>query len=151
MRSLGFCIALVISACSATENIGQQNAPIVHGDDCAVHVDQTSCLADQGCTWADLGRPCQLGMPCQSGVCFSQTMGSGGGSGSGSGHTGCACPDGGVCFEQLGGPAQSVPPEVQCTVPAPGTGDPCPRITGEGTCTASLDVSGLCLCDNGIR
>ena len=147
MRSLGFCVALAFSACSATETIGQQNGPLVTGDDCAVHADQTSCLADQGCTWADLGRPCQLGMPCQSGVCFAQTMGSG----SGSVGTGCACPNGGVCFEQIGGPAIQSPPEIECTLPSPGTGDPCSRITGEGTCTPSLEVTGLCLCDNGIR
>ncbi len=34
---------------------------------------------------------------------------------------------------------------------APGTGDPCARITGEGTCSDSATVTGLCVCDNGIR
>lgn len=149
MKSLGLAIALLFAACSATENIGQQNAPVINGDDCAVHSDQTSCLADSGCAWAELGRPCQIGVPCQSGVCYSP--GSGSGSGSGSGMAGCACPNGGVCYEQIGGPAVQNPPEVQCTVPAPGSGDPCSRITGQGTCTDSLDVTGLCLCDNGIR
>jgi hypothetical protein len=56
-----------------------------------------------------------------------------------------------VCFEQLGGPAQSSPPQVECIDPSPGTGDACARITGEGNCSDSPDVTGLCLCDNGIR
>src|SRR5262249_19746053 len=124
-------------------------APVVTGDDCAVYVNEDSCLADQNCEWADYGRPCQVGMPCQSGVCFAKTMGSG--SGSGSAHTACACPNGAVCYEQIGGPAQPDPTQVQCILPDPGTGDPCARITGQGVCTDSVDVFGLCVCDNGIR
>lgn len=149
MRSIEVCLAVVLAACSTTQNVGQQNAPILDGDKCAVHADRDSCAADTGCLWADLGVPCQVGMPCQSGVCYGQTSGSG--SGSGSAGTGCACPNGGVCFEQIGGPAQMTPPEVQCTTPDPGTGDPCARIVGEGTCTPSMTVTGLCLCDNGAR
>jgi hypothetical protein len=156
MKTLGICItfASVIAACSSTENIGQQNAPVISGDECAVHADQPSCVADEECQWFDLGRPCQEGMPCQSGVCVSKSgSGSGSGSGHGGGMAGCVCPNGGVCFEQIGGPAQhpGTGPEVQCTVPTPGSGDPCARITGQGTCTDDSSVSGLCLCDNGIR
>ena len=150
MKALGLSIAFVVFACSATETIGQQNGAVVSGDDCAVHADATSCRADASCLWADLGRPCQLGVPCQSGVCFAP--GSSMGSGSGSGHAGCVCPNSGVCFEQIGGPPSMSPsPEIQCTTPAAGNGDPCSRITGQGTCTDSLEVTGLCLCDNGAR
>ena len=56
-----------------------------------------------------------------------------------------------MCFEQIGGPAQSAPPDVGCTVPAAGSADPCARIQGEGTCAPSENVSGLCICDNAIR
>ena len=65
----------------------------------------------------------------------------------------CACPNDGVCFEQVGGTAQSGggDPDIQCTTPAAGDGDPCARIRGQGTCNDDPNVSGLCLCDNGIR
>jgi len=42
-------------------------------------------------------------------------------------------------------------PAIECILPASGSGDPCPRIQGQGMCTDSTTVSGLCICDNGIR
>jgi hypothetical protein len=120
-----------------------------------VHVDQTTCTADTPCTWYELGRPCpDDGTVCQSGVCSNPAgSGSGGGSGSGSTGAGCACSNGGVCYEQVGGTAQQggTGPEVQCTTPAAGDGDPCGRIAGQGVCSDSTQVTGLCICDNGIR
>lgn len=79
--------------------------------------------------------------------------GSGSGSGSSSTTAACACPNGEVCYEQVGGPAQQAgtSPTIACILPAAGTGNPCPRIQGEGTCIDSTTVSGLCVCDNGIR
>jgi hypothetical protein len=71
--------------------------------------------------------------------------------------THCSCPNGGVCFEQIGGPAQRAGdgPAVQCTIPESngGCGSPnaCAHLAGEGTCTDSATIAGLCVCDNGIR
>ena len=146
---LGLLCFLVACAADKTSSTGAE----VTGDDCAVHNDQASCAADTGCQWEDLGRPCQDGQPCVSGVCSSPPGSGGGGSGSGSssGHAACACPNGGVCFEQIGGTAQQGDPEIQCATPSAGSGDPCSLITGEGTCTDDPNVTGLCLCDNGIR
>jgi hypothetical protein len=57
-----------------------------------------------------------------------------------------------VCFEQVGGTVQQGSgEEVQCAVPGAGSGDVCARIEGQGTCRPSEAVSGLCVCDNGIR
>ena len=131
---------------------GQQSSTTaqVIGDMCTTHVDEVSCTAETGCQWFGLGRPCpDDGSYCQSGVCQSPNSGSG----SAGGGAACACPDGGVCFEQIGGPAQmsGSGEEIMCTTPSAGSGDPCARIEGEGTCRASETVSGLCICDNGIR
>jgi hypothetical protein len=146
-------VLVALAACSSQQS---STTAQVSGDMCAVHVDQTSCMAESGCQWFGLGRPCPTdGSYCQSGVCQAPGSGSGSsGSGSGaSGGVGCACSDGGVCFEQIGGPAQMTgsSPQIMCTVPAAGSGDPCTRIVGEGTCKDSETVSGLCICDNGIR
>jgi len=143
--------ATALAGCTDAGGGPGQTSPELSGDPCAVHMDQTACLAEDGCGWYAYGRPCPGdGSYCPAGVCQS-TAGSG--SGSGSGSAACACPDGGVCFEQLGGPAQQGggEPTIACTTPAPGDGDPCLRIEGQGTCSDSPTVSGLCMCDNGIR
>ena len=64
--------------------------------------------------------------------------------------TSCMCSNGGVCFEQIGGPPQSTPPMIGCAQ-VPDQGDRCALIKDQGRCTASTSVTGLCLCDNGIR
>jgi hypothetical protein len=138
-------------ACGGDDG-GKSGAAQLSGDSCAAHVDQESCVADSPCQWYGLGRPCPAdGSYCQSGVC--QDPGAGGGSGSGGAGAACACPDGGVCFEQVGGTVQqgSGGDEIQCAVPGSGSGDVCARIEGQGTCQPSETVSGLCVCDNGIR
>jgi len=141
--------ALVLAAACG----GHQASSVaqITGDTCAVHVDETTCLGQSGCQWYGLGRPCPAdGSYCQSGVCQSPN---GGGSTTDSGGTACACPDSGVCFEQIGGTTQDMGGayDIQCAVPAAGSGDACSRIEGQGTCRASEAVSGLCVCDNGIR
>jgi hypothetical protein len=149
MRSI---LAVLVFAIGCTSSDSGTSQPQLDGDTCAVHLDQTDCLAQSGCNWYAYGRPCPNdGSYCPAGVC--QSAGSGSGSGSGSAGAACACSDGGVCFEQLGGPAQqgSGASEVGCTTPAPGDGDPCARIEGQGTCSDSDQVSGLCVCDNGVR
>jgi hypothetical protein len=62
------------------------------------------------------------------------------------------CFNGGVCFEQIGGTVQPTgePPEIQCAV-VPDQGDRCALIAGQGHCSASPNVTGLCICDNAIR
>jgi hypothetical protein len=62
----------------------------------------------------------------------------------------CVCRNGEVCFEQIGGPAQSTMPMFGCAQ-VPDQGDRCALIQDQGRCTASTSVTGLCLCDNGIR
>ena len=144
-----FALALVaVVGCS-----GHQASTVaqITGDTCALHVDETTCLGEAGCQWYGLGRPCPAdGSYCQSGVCQSP---SGGGGGSAGGGAACACPDGGVCFEQIGGTTQDMGGayDVECAAPAAGSGDECARIQGQGTCRASEEVGGLCICDNGIR
>jgi hypothetical protein len=149
-------LALVIVGLAACGGQQSSTTAQISGDTCAVHIDQTSCVAQSGCQWFGLGRPCPAdGSYCQSGVCQGpSSSGSGTGSGSASGGAACACPDGGVCFEQIGGPAQQTGgggDQIMCAVPAAGSGDACARIEGEGTCRDSETVSGLCICDNGIR
>ena len=148
-------ITLLFVACATHSS--STNEPLLQGDTCEIHMDQTNCVAETGCQWFDLGRPCPAnGTPCQSGVCQGPGSGSGSGSngsGVGSGSAACACSNGGVCYEQVGGPAQQggTEPQIECTIPTAGTGDACARITGQGTCSDSTTVFGLCLCDNGIR
>ncbi len=144
-------LAFVLLAGCTTSTSSTQ--PKLTGDQCAVYTDSQTCNADSDCTWFGTGCACPPNDPsctCSPGACGSKT---GNGSSSGSGTTGaaCACPNGGVCYEQIGGPATMTPPTIECTTPTAGTGDVCTRITGEGTCTESMTVSGLCLCDNGIR
>ena len=141
---------LLVAACSDTTSSTQ---PKLTGDQCAVYTNDQTCNADTACTWYGTGCACPPNDPsctCSPGACGSKS-GGGSGGGSGSAMAGCACSDGGVCYEQIGGPATSSPPTIECATPAAGSGDPCGRIQGEGTCRDSTTVSGLCLCDNGIR
>ncbi|MGE5181392.1 MAG: hypothetical protein ACM31C_05000 [Acidobacteriota bacterium] len=147
--------ALLLFVASCTDHKASTNEPVITGDSCALYTDATSCNADPACMYFGTGCACPPNDPsctCSPGACGSKS-GSGSGSGSGSSTAACACPNGEVCFEQIGGPAQmsGTSPTIECTLPASGTGDPCPRIQGEGTCTDSTTVSGLCVCDNGIR
>jgi hypothetical protein len=62
----------------------------------------------------------------------------------------------GICMEQVGGPALpgAGTPQIQCVDPTPGClGWPavCGCITGQGHCQPSTTVTGMCICDNGIR
>jgi hypothetical protein len=153
-RALYLAVLLAVGCAS---NAGTTHDYAISGDGCKIYADQATCAAHAGCSWFAIGAPCQVGQPCQSGVCAS-TSGGGSGSGSGSGSAACACPDGGACWEQIGGPAQQSggEPQIQCgpayacpgdTIPC----DPCASITGQGTCTLDPNVANLCLCDNGIR
>jgi len=143
----------LVFAC-ADQGTGKTNEPVLTGDACAVHADTAACQADQACTWFGTGCACPPNDPacvCSPGACGSKTS-NGSGTGSGSSSAGCACPDGGVCYEQIGGTVTTMTsPPIECTTPAPGNGDPCARIDGQGTCTDSTTVAGLCVCDNGIR
>lgn len=150
MRAL---LALALVAFPGCTESTSSTQPKLTGDQCAVYTDSQTCSADMDCTWFGTGCACPPNDPmcsCSPGACGSKT-GNGSSSGSGSTMAACACPNGGVCYEQIGGPAMQMPPSIACTTPAAGTGDPCARIQGEGTCTDSMTVSGLCLCDNGIR
>lgn len=154
MRRLVF--VLVFAAC-ADKGSSTTNEPVLTGNTCQVHTDATSCDQDTDCQWLGTGCACPANDPscsCPPGACESKSgQGSGTGSGSGTSTAACACPNGEVCYEQIGGPAQQAGsgPMIDCTLPAAGTGDPCSRISGQGTCTDSATVSGLCVCDNGIR
>ena len=152
MNRLAFLL-VVLFGCTDSKNATDQLE--IRGDVCAVHSDQTACAADHTCIWYDYGQPCPPGGSfCPGGVCQSKSSGGGGGGGSGSGGgTGvasCVCFNGGVCFEQIGGPVQSAPPAVQCAQ-VPDQGDRCSLIEDQGRCTASTSVTGLCLCDSGVR
>jgi hypothetical protein len=140
----------LLAGCSESTST---NTPKLTGDQCAVYTNSDTCNADNDCTWYGTGCACPPNDPncmCSAGACGSKSN-PGGGSGSGSTMAGCACSDGGVCFEQIGGPATMNPPMIDCTTPAAGSGDPCGRIQGQGACHDSTTVSGLCLCDNGER
>ena len=154
MRKL-FVGVLFTVACAT--NTSTKHDYVLSGDTCEVYNDQQSCDAHSPCTWIATEQPCQVGQPCPGGgACIDPTGTGSGSSGSGSGGAACACPDGGVCYEQIGGPAQQAgsEPDIQC-YPAsacPGScSNPCDEIVGQGTCTPDPNVSGLCLCDNGIR
>ena len=148
----GALMMLVLAAC-ADQGTGTSHDPVLSGDACAVYTETAACNADNACTWFGTGCACPPNDPscvCSPGACGSKNPGSG--SGSGSSSAGCACSDGGVCYEQIGGTAtMNMSPMIECTTPTPGSGDACARITGQGTCTDSTTVSGLCICDNGIR
>jgi hypothetical protein len=153
MNRLALMLAVVLG-CTDSKNTTDQLE--IQGDACAVHSDQSACAADHTCIWYDYGRPCPPdGSFCPGGVCQSITSGGGGGGSGGHGGTGtasCVCFNGGVCFEQIGGPARptSTPPAVQCAQ-VPDQGDRCSLIEDQGHCIASPSVTGLCLCDNGVR
>jgi len=152
---------LFVLGCASNDTTKHDYA--ITGDQCKVYDDQTSCDAHSPCHWYDLGIPCQVGQPCVSGVCSAPSTGGGGtggggggGGGTGSGSAACVCFDGGVCYEQIGGPAQQsgTTPQIQC-YPASacpgGCSSVCDEIVGQGTCSEDPNVSGLCICDNGIR
>jgi len=148
-RSPSFALLFVLGCASNTSSNADY---VIHGDQCKVYMDQQSCGSHGDCEWFELGVPCQVGQACVSGECQSPPTGSG----SGSGSAACACTDGGVCFEQVGGPAQQggTAPDVQCYPPSAcpgGCGNACDEIVGQGTCTPDLNVANLCLCDDGIR
>jgi hypothetical protein len=138
------------------DHVDTSNTPVLSGDACALHSDSASCAMDSECQWLGTGCACPPNDPtcvCSPGACVSIHGSSGSGSGSGSTSVACVCPNGEVCYEQVGGPAQPAgsTPQIECTLPASGTGDPCARIEGQGTCIDSTTVTGLCVCDNGIR
>ena len=157
LSNRGMRALLVVALLAGCSDSTSSSAPKLTGDTCAVYTDSQTCSADDNCTWYGTGCACPPNDPscmCSPGACASKSgMGSGSSSGSGSTGAGCACPNGGVCYEQIGGPAQmgNTQPDIMCTTPAPGSGDPCGRISGQGTCTDSTTVSGLCICDNGER
>lgn len=121
------------------------------------------------CVWffVPMGAPCQLladgGVLCppSSGSCQERVPqaidgGSGGGGSSDAGvGVACACPNGGVCVRQLGGPAVQTypPPADQCVAPvACQSKDVCSCLpANQGRCSADPSVGNRCLCDNGIR
>jgi hypothetical protein len=151
-------LAALLSACGSAAN--GASSPIVSGDSCALHQDATSCLADpQICRWYANTRPCLAGEPCPAGWCYHpQPDGGidGGGVGAGSAQAACACPGSGqACMVQIGGPAIQVEPPVECvTMPAGCTlADRCGCLAQGGLerCWTSETVSGLCVCDNGVR
>ena len=146
--------ALVLLVGCATHS-STTNDPAISGDSCAVFTTAASCQSDTACMWFGTGCACPPNDPscvCSPGVCGA-IDGAGSGSGSGSSTAGCACSDGGVCYEQIGGPAEQSDngPQIECTTPSAGSGDACARITGQGTCRDSATVAGLCICDNGER
>lgn len=152
-RHMRAALALLVFALPACSDSTSSTQPKLSGDQCAVYTETQSCNADTNCTWLGTGCACPPNDPsctCSAGACASKN-GGGSGDGSGSAMAGCACSDGGVCYEQVGGPATMTPPMVECATPTAGSGDPCGRIQGEGTCRDSTTVSGLCICDNGIR
>lgn len=120
------------------------------------------------CAWffVPMGAPCQRladgGTLCppSSGSCQERVppavdggVGGGGASDAGMGVA-CACPNGGVCVRQLGGPAvQYPPPADQCVAPiACQSKDACACLPSSlGRCSADPSVGNRCLCDNGIR
>jgi hypothetical protein len=153
------CFALA-GACFAACNSTGSNAShdySVTGDACELHLDEQSCAADTAhdCVWPPACEaPCFVGdggtiCPCGNVTCQRrQTGGSDGGSSAGAG---CACPNGGVCMEQIGGPAiDSNGLNIEC-VQACAIATDCSCITGQGRCGPSPNVTGLCVCDNGIR
>lgn len=159
MRNLATLLFLVVG-CTSNDTSSKHDY-VIEGDQCKIYNDAQTCDSDSNCLWFDLGIACQPGQTCISGECQSKISGSGSGSsgsggGSGSGSTGCVCSDGGVCFEQIGGPAQQsgTQPEIQCYPPSAcpgGCSSVCDEIVGQGTCTLDPNVENLCLCDNGIR
>jgi hypothetical protein len=148
---------LLTVACGADDGHNLENRePVVTGDPCALWASANACASDEACLWYINTQACQGGQPCPSGWCAQKpTAGSSdGGAGSGTGHAACACSGVGVCYEQIGSPAQSSgsSPEIGCFGPEIcNLADVCLCITGQGRCAPSQAVSGLCICDNGLR
>lgn len=116
---------------------------------CSTLTDSASCMADTGdrCRWYATGVPCQQGQPCPGGVCQAEPdpacQSQDGGTVV---HQGCACPNGGVCVENVDAAGHVSP--IQCLAQNPcGSSNPCACLVGAtGACTPSPDVTGLCLC-----
>jgi len=146
---------------------------------CTAHNTSSSCDADttDHCYWFASACPAYRlpdgGLPeCNGGVCVQEESGScdggtstGGGGASDAGTIsaacGCAIPmqpgstgaEKYVCVEQVGGPAVQNPPVITCD-PLPvlcNSASLCDCIVGQGACKPSASVSGLCICDNGLR
>jgi hypothetical protein len=147
--------AVAIALVGCATHSPTPDEPALSGDPCVAFTTATTCQSDAACMWFGTGCACPPNDPscvCSPGACGS-IDGSGSSSGSGSASAACACSDGGVCYEQIGGPAEQSDsgPEIECIVPTPGSGDACTRIADQGTCDDSATVSGLCICDNGER
>ncbi|HUJ58890.1 MAG TPA: hypothetical protein VLX92_10370 [Kofleriaceae bacterium] len=135
-------LAIVIVALCACGTPGE--GPRITGDSCALWSSSGNCSAHAGCQWLGTGCGCPPNDPscvCGQGACVS--------SDGGSGQAACSCGADDVCFEQLGGPVHASGPELECGGVDPGTGDPCTRVQGEGQCSDSSAVRGLCLCNDG--
>jgi hypothetical protein len=122
---------------------------------CGAFLDEKSCVGDakDDCEWVPAACPALAGVVCPAGACI-QVSSTGGGTGGG--KSGCACPNGEVCVEQLGGPAvqPGATAAIQCLpLPKCTNPDPCACLgtTMLDGCKPSPDVAGLCICDNGIR
>lgn len=139
-------ILLVLVGCATQTQTSTD--PIVVGNTCLVHVDSASCAAATGCTWGapKFACPGSAGTYCPTGECDGNPVGS-------VTTTQCTCEGGRVCMEQIGGPAQQAGagPEVQCVTVGVTEVFSCSLIQGQGTCALDVVVSGLCVCDNGIR
>ena len=151
MNRLAVVVVLVFGCAEHRSPVDQL---AIEGDVCATHNDNATCASDLGCTWYALGRPCPVDdSTCPTGVCQSSSSGgdSGGGGGTGTGSAACVCFNGGVCFEQIGGTVQPPGgPVIQCAL-VPDRGDRCSLIEGQGHCSATPNIAGLCICDNGQR
>jgi hypothetical protein len=132
--------AFAVAACADTPS-----PPVIAN--CTSHGEQASCAGEPSCQWYEPNPPCRSDQPFCSGVCQWPL---GVITGDGTASATCTCPTGGTCFEQVGGVARPVyPPSIQCIAEL--TADACSRIVGQGTCTSSATIGGLCQCDNGIR
>lgn len=148
-------VLALVAACSAAPMTSGSVSPIVTGDTCGLNQDAVSCRTDSQamCAWFVNTRPCLVGQPCPAGFC-SQLQAADGGIGV---SAGCACPGVGtdVCVMEIGGPAAPAPPPITCaSVPASCTDpDHCGCLTNPtlGACVSSVQVTNLCVCDNGIR
>lgn len=164
-RSVPFALVLgLAAACGGGAPTSRAAvSPILSGDTCALHLDAVSCRADVlGCSWYPNTRACAVGAPCPPGWCSAPVAADGGTGGTGndggaSASAGCACPGpgGALCVEELGGPAAPAQPAITCqAVPAScAAADRCGCLSSAalGACAASPQVTGLCLCDDGLR
>jgi hypothetical protein len=143
---------MIVIALAAVACMDTPRAPILgDGDSCTAHGEQASCGGDPHCMWYQPPPQCPVEQPFCAGVCQWPP---GVVTGDGTASAACACPTGGTCFEQFGGPARpAYPPAIQCVALSGSSsgGDACTSIAGQGRCTASATVHDLCLCDNGIR